>query len=175
MGEARNPVGHHSAAREAMKALAVWGGAALLGCFGPVYVLEVTTGGKTNVPVVLRLGSIVLIFTVAGSSFLMLAFAWLGRWSLPLAARYGVLVAIGAVAGAVSMLPFGTPDSAASGFVCGTSTALGWTLLHLLIYRGRYAPRSRAIEELTDDEIAMIAEARAPRENGALNALLDDQ
>jgi PHD/YefM family antitoxin component YafN of YafNO toxin-antitoxin module len=38
----------------------------------------------------------------------------------------------------------------------------------------RYAPRARRIEELTDDELAMISEARVSAEHDHLNALLDD-
>lgn len=38
----------------------------------------------------------------------------------------------------------------------------------------RYAPRSRSIEELTDDELKMISEARVSAEHDHLNALLDD-
>ena len=38
----------------------------------------------------------------------------------------------------------------------------------------RYAPRVRGIEDLTDEEIAMIAQARAPSEHDHLNRLLDD-
>jgi prevent-host-death family protein len=38
----------------------------------------------------------------------------------------------------------------------------------------RYAPRARAIEEITEDELAMIAKARAPVEHEPLNALLDE-
>jgi PHD/YefM family antitoxin component YafN of YafNO toxin-antitoxin module len=38
----------------------------------------------------------------------------------------------------------------------------------------RYAPRARRIEELTDDELAIIDEARVSAEYDHLNALLDD-
>jgi PHD/YefM family antitoxin component YafN of YafNO toxin-antitoxin module len=38
----------------------------------------------------------------------------------------------------------------------------------------RYAPRSRRIEELTDQELAMISKARVAEEHDHLNALLDD-
>ena len=38
----------------------------------------------------------------------------------------------------------------------------------------RYAPRSRRIEELTDQELTMIGEARMSAEYDHLNALLDD-
>ncbi|MDR3509500.1 MAG: type II toxin-antitoxin system prevent-host-death family antitoxin [Caulobacteraceae bacterium] len=38
----------------------------------------------------------------------------------------------------------------------------------------RYAPRSRRVEDLTDQELAMIEEARVPAEHDELNALLDD-
>jgi len=38
----------------------------------------------------------------------------------------------------------------------------------------RYAPRSRRIEELSDDELTMISEARVSAEHDHLNALLDD-
>ena len=38
----------------------------------------------------------------------------------------------------------------------------------------RYAPRARRIEELTDDELALIGEARVSAEHDYLNALLDD-
>jgi hypothetical protein len=38
----------------------------------------------------------------------------------------------------------------------------------------RYAPRSRLIEDLTDQELAMISEARVSAEHNHLNALLDD-
>jgi prevent-host-death family protein len=38
----------------------------------------------------------------------------------------------------------------------------------------RYAPRARRIEELTDDELAMISQARVAPEHDHLNALLDD-
>jgi len=37
----------------------------------------------------------------------------------------------------------------------------------------RYAPRSRRIEELTDDELTMISEARVATEHDHLNALDD--
>jgi hypothetical protein len=37
----------------------------------------------------------------------------------------------------------------------------------------RYAPRARRIEELTDDELALIDEARVSAEYDHLNALLD--
>jgi len=37
-----------------------------------------------------------------------------------------------------------------------------------------YAPRARRIEELTDDELEMISEARVSAEHDHLNALLDD-
>ena len=40
--------------------------------------------------------------------------------------------------------------------------------------RGRYAPRSRTIDELTDDELSMIAETRMAKEHNHLNALLDE-
>ena len=39
--------------------------------------------------------------------------------------------------------------------------------------RGRSAPRSRTIDELTDDELSMIAEVRMAKEHNHLNALLD--
>jgi PHD/YefM family antitoxin component YafN of YafNO toxin-antitoxin module len=38
----------------------------------------------------------------------------------------------------------------------------------------RYVPRARRIEELTDDELAIIDEARVSAEYDHLNALLDD-
>lgn len=38
----------------------------------------------------------------------------------------------------------------------------------------RYAPRSRAIEEISDDELALISQARVPAEFDQLNSLLDD-
>lgn len=38
----------------------------------------------------------------------------------------------------------------------------------------RYAPRARRIEELTDEELTMISEARVSAEHDHLNALLDD-
>lgn len=38
----------------------------------------------------------------------------------------------------------------------------------------RYAPRSRAIEELSDEELAMIAQAHVPAEYDHLNSLLDE-
>lgn len=38
----------------------------------------------------------------------------------------------------------------------------------------RYAPRARRIEDLTDQEVAMIGEARMSSEHDHLNALLDD-
>jgi site-specific recombinase XerD len=38
----------------------------------------------------------------------------------------------------------------------------------------RYAPRARRIEELTEDELAIISEAPVPAEHEHLNALLDD-
>ena len=38
----------------------------------------------------------------------------------------------------------------------------------------RYAPRARSIEELTDDELAMIAQARVPAEYDHLNSVLDE-
>ncbi len=38
----------------------------------------------------------------------------------------------------------------------------------------RHAPRARRIEELTDDELKMISEARVSAEHDHLNALLDD-
>lgn len=38
----------------------------------------------------------------------------------------------------------------------------------------RYTPRTRRIEELTDEELAMIAAARVPKEHDHLNTLLDD-
>jgi PHD/YefM family antitoxin component YafN of YafNO toxin-antitoxin module len=37
-----------------------------------------------------------------------------------------------------------------------------------------YAPRSRRIEELSDDELKLISEARVAAEHDHLNALLDD-
>ncbi len=38
----------------------------------------------------------------------------------------------------------------------------------------RHAPRARRIEELTDEELVMISEARVSAEHDHLNALLDD-
>jgi len=38
----------------------------------------------------------------------------------------------------------------------------------------RYAPRARLIEELTEDELAIIDEARVSAEYDHLNARLDD-
>ena len=38
----------------------------------------------------------------------------------------------------------------------------------------RYAPRARGIEELTDEELAMIREARVAAKHDHLNVLLDD-
>jgi hypothetical protein len=38
----------------------------------------------------------------------------------------------------------------------------------------RYAPRARRIDDLTDDELTMISEARVSAEHDHLNALLDD-
>jgi PHD/YefM family antitoxin component YafN of YafNO toxin-antitoxin module len=38
----------------------------------------------------------------------------------------------------------------------------------------RYAPRARRIEELSDQELAMISEARVSARHEHLNALLDD-
>ncbi len=38
----------------------------------------------------------------------------------------------------------------------------------------RYAPRARRIEELTDEELAMIDQSRVAAEHDHLNALLDD-
>jgi PHD/YefM family antitoxin component YafN of YafNO toxin-antitoxin module len=38
----------------------------------------------------------------------------------------------------------------------------------------RYAPRARSIEELTDEELTMIGEARVSAEHDHLNALLDE-
>jgi len=39
----------------------------------------------------------------------------------------------------------------------------------------RRAPRARLIQELTEEELAMIGESRVPAEHNHLNALLDDQ
>jgi hypothetical protein len=38
----------------------------------------------------------------------------------------------------------------------------------------RYAPRARFIEELSEQELAMISEARVSAQHDHLNALLDD-
>jgi hypothetical protein len=38
----------------------------------------------------------------------------------------------------------------------------------------RYAPRARRIEDLTDDELEMVSQARVSAEHDHLNALLDD-
>lgn len=38
----------------------------------------------------------------------------------------------------------------------------------------RYAPRARRIEDLTDEELAMIDQASVAAEHDHLNALLDD-
>ncbi len=38
----------------------------------------------------------------------------------------------------------------------------------------RYAPRARRIEELTDEELAMISAARVSAKHNHLNTLLDD-
>jgi hypothetical protein len=39
----------------------------------------------------------------------------------------------------------------------------------------RYAPRARHIEDLTDEELAMIEKARVSPEHNHLDALLDDE
>jgi prevent-host-death family protein len=38
----------------------------------------------------------------------------------------------------------------------------------------RYAPRARRIEELTDEELAMVDKARVSSDHSHLDALLDD-
>jgi hypothetical protein len=38
----------------------------------------------------------------------------------------------------------------------------------------RYAPRVRGVEDLTDEELTMISEARVSAQHDHLNALLDD-
>lgn len=39
----------------------------------------------------------------------------------------------------------------------------------------RYAPRARSIDEITDEELEMIARARSPAGREHLNALLDPE
>jgi PHD/YefM family antitoxin component YafN of YafNO toxin-antitoxin module len=39
----------------------------------------------------------------------------------------------------------------------------------------RYAPRARSIDEITDEEVELISQARSPAGHEHLNALLDDE
>ena len=87
---------------ETVQGVSLWVGAALLGAFGCTFALNIASGGGLSVQdlqLVLGIGLLTLIFTLAGSGFLTLAFAWLGQRSLTPAIRYGFLVAMGALHG----------------------------------------------------------------------------
>jgi hypothetical protein len=56
-----------------------------------------------------------------------------------------------------------------------TLVMAGAMVCHLVVHGvTRYAPRARRINELTDEELAMISEARVSAEHDHLNELLDD-
>jgi hypothetical protein len=124
-------------AAESVRGLSVWAGAAILGSFSCSLAMAAAMDSDFSRDAlrdtyVFGLSS--LIFTLPGSGLLMLAFAWMGQWSLSLIARYLCLVAIGGVAGAAILMLPGVP---LWGFSYGSATALFWSILHAAIYRGR--------------------------------------
>ncbi len=125
---------------QTIRGLLLWIGAAVLGAFGCTALANLALGGgwsEDDVRGVLALGLGTLIFTLGGSAFLVLVFAWMERWSMPPMARYGTLILVGAAAGAAVMLPFGTPASSAAGLAYGVATAMAWAALHRILFGTR--------------------------------------
>jgi len=77
---------------------------------------------------------ITMIWTVAGSTLLSLAFSFLGNGQVSELIRYLTLLALGAGVGAV-LVPGSTSVAAALGGFYGFSTAAFWVALNWLLYR----------------------------------------
>ncbi len=83
------------------------------------------------------IGTMTLLCTLGGSALLALVFGWSGGRSIPILARYGLIIVTGGGAGGAMMMPFGTPKFMLAGVTYGLVTALGWIALHRAIYRGQ--------------------------------------
>jgi hypothetical protein len=123
---------------KALRAIAVWLGAPLLASVFCTTAWNFATGGQlfSGSRILLAAYSISLLFAIAGSTLLSLAFASMRPLRIP--GRYLALVAFGAVAGGAMMLPFGThPNVTVPGVVYGTVTACIWVGLHRSVYGSR--------------------------------------
>lgn len=131
-------IGWGAAVGDALRGLSLWLGAALLGSMVTTGIADAVLGGRTLQDFHwIWIGLFALIFTVGGSAFLCLAFAWMGDRSFRVPARYGVLLVAGAAAGALILVPVGTPILLLAGLAYGLATALAWVTLHLILYKGR--------------------------------------
>jgi hypothetical protein len=122
----------------ATRGLTVCVGPAVLASFGCTAIWHLATGGDLSpagLRVISTFGLGILIFTLAGSALLCLAFYWMGTWQLTLVGRYVTLVAIGGIAGLAMLAPSGTLEGLVAGGVYGLATACIWIGLHRVIYR----------------------------------------
>ena len=119
------------------RGVSVWIGAAIAGSFGCTAAWSFILGGGItpyDLRVIVALALTTMFWTIPGSAFVTLAFAWTGGRSIAVPMRYALVIVLGAVAGTLVMLPFGGSSSLLAGCSFGASTALCWVVLHRLLY-----------------------------------------
>jgi hypothetical protein len=119
---------------DTIRGIALWLGPPLLASIGLTAVLHFATGGHLAQPGLrqaMALTAMSLVFTLPGSALLALIFAWTEERRVPLYGRYGLMIALGGVAGATLMM-FST--AALLGCAYGAGTAVAWVGLHSLLY-----------------------------------------
>jgi hypothetical protein len=125
---------------DTVRGLTLWLAPALFSSLGGTAVLQIIGNGPlsgSGLRFTLGFGLTTAMFTVPGSALLCLTYAWSEHRGLVPLARYGVLLVLAPVAGAVMLaLPFG-PPSMAVGAAYALTTACLWIALHRLLYRGR--------------------------------------
>lgn len=123
---------------DTVRGLAVWLAPALLASLGCTIAWHWSSGGDMSEPeirVTAAIATTSLLYTLGGSALLALVFAWSRGRSIPLSARYALIVATGSAAGVALMAPFGTPEFMRVGLIYGLVTALCWVAVHRTICR----------------------------------------
>lgn len=118
---------------DTVRGLSVWLAPPLLASLLCTAVWQIAWGHPTYWGPLVAVGVVSLLFTIAGSTLLMLAFARMSAWANTL--RYLVLVLLGVGAGgAVMLLVSGPSPFALAGAAYGGTTAGLWALFHRAIY-----------------------------------------
>jgi hypothetical protein len=123
---------------DALKGLSIWLGAAVLGSLIPSPFIE---GHIPSLQDLRDSFGLTILFTVPGSGLLVLFFAWLSRWEMPMALKLGMLIPLGAASGALIMIALLFPAALVGlGIAYGSATAVAWVGLHLALYRTPSSP-----------------------------------